>query len=334
MKVSITFLCILCSVLPLAAAQESAPATGSDPNAVNPVDNGTSALLAEDPNDFSDDPNDLAEPVEDYDPFAGPQTDAEIAQSLIPAFIQACDELFSDYVTHKGLVKYAELRRHRRKLYHAYRYLNDVHPAHLMALEPNEKIAFWINAYNLCTLKLIVDHYPIVPKFYMIFYPDNSIMQISNAWTKQYFNIMGLEYNLDEIMHELLLERFKDPRICFALSYASMGGGRLSSQAYRPETLDEQLDRQVREYLASPYGYQLNRAEKVITLSNLFSVHRQVFLESEYAAVKRFRSYPDHERAWLNFLVSYLPRKDIEFIENTPCSIRMMRFDWTLDESR
>lgn len=326
MKVQVILLSLFCMVLPLAAAPEGDRPAQSDPNAVNPDNNGTF------------DPSDPNEPLEaeteEYDPFAGPQTDPEISQSLIPAFIESCDKLFSTYVTEDNLVKYADLRRRRRDLYHVYRHLDKIHPAHLMTLEPDEKIAFWINAYNICTLKLIIDHYPIQSKFYMIFYPDNSIMQISNPWTRQYFNIMGLEYTLNEIMHELLLERYKDPRICFALSYASTGGGRLSRTAYHADTLDEQLDRQAREYLASSHGYRLDRGERVIYLSNLFSVHRQVFLDSEYAAVKRFRTYPKHERAWLNFLVSYLPKEDVEFIENNTCSFRMIRFDWTLDEGR
>lgn len=282
------------------------------------------------------DPNEPAnfDEEEESDPFLDPQTDSEISEYMVPIFNRTCDELFSSYVTEGNLVKYSDLRRHRRKLYHVYRYLDEVHPAHLMALNREEKIAFWINAYNVCTLKLIVDNYPIEPKFYMIFYPDDSIMQISNAWTKQYFDIMGLEYTLNEIQNELLLERFDDPRICFALSYASLGGGRLRQDAYRPETLDEQLDEQTRQYLASPFGYRLEKSTQTIHLSNLFSSHRQVFLDSEYASIRKFRNYPDHERAWLNFLLPYLSAEDVEFIENNPCRFHMMRFNWGLDEAK
>ncbi len=273
-------------------------------------------------------------PPAEPDLFTDAQTDMELSQSLIPAFFDGCDTLFGDYVSDNQLVRYCELRRKRSDLFRVYEILDKVHPALMMSMDRDAKIAFWINAYNVCMLKLIVDNYPIEPKFYMIFYPDNSIMQITNAWTKQYFDIQGLEYTLDEIKNELLLERLKDPRICFAISYASMGGGRLRPQAYRPETLNDQLNRQVREYLASDYGCKLEKETKTIHLSNLFSVHREVFLASEYAEIKKFRSYPDLEKAWLNFLIPYLGQEDIDFIENSRCTFKMIRYDWLLDEGK
>jgi len=40
----------------------------------------------------------------------------------------------------------------------------------------NEKIAFWLNAYNALTLKAIIDDYPIKPSFFRSrIYPKNSI---------------------------------------------------------------------------------------------------------------------------------------------------------------
>lgn len=331
MKVRLFWFYFLCFVLAWAgvgSAQEENDTVSTDPNTVEspqdpPLPNGS------DPN--CTDP----EWLEESDPFLDPQTDSDLSESVIPAFMKTSDALFDAFVTDENLVRYGDLRRYRRKLYHVYRYLDRVHPAHLMALQPNEKIAFWTNAYNICVLKLIVDNYPIQPKlFKIVFYPDNSVMQISNAWTKQYFDIMGLEYTLNEIQHEMLLERFPDPRLCFALSYASLGGGRLRQDAYRAETLDEQLNTQTRRYLESDYGYRLDKQEKVIHLSNLFSMYRPVFLKSEYASVKRFRNYPKHEQAWLNFLVSFLPPEDVTFIENNPCTFRMIRFNWALDEAK
>ena len=309
-----------------AQSPQETSAAERDPNL--PEINISFSEHGEDPNSANSSEN------ENSDPFTDPQTDREISEPQIPEFIDASDSLFSTYVNEKHLVNYNELRRHRGDLIQICRTLESIHPAHIMSLERDGKIAFWINTYNLCILKLIVDHYPIEPKFYMIFYPDNSIMQISNAWTKQYFDVMGLEYTLNEIQNELLLDRFNDPRICFALSYASLGGGRLNSYAYRPDRIDEQLDQQVRGYLTTNFGYKLDKEERIIYLSNLFATHREVFLKSEYDEIKKFRSYPDHERAWLNFLISYIPEEDVKFIENNSCSIRMIRFDWTLDETK
>ncbi len=282
--------------------------------------------------------SDASEPSEPNSPSSNGNTHPndslldDQADSRIPEFFDICDHIFSTYVTEKGLVKYSALRRNRLDLLPAMRLLKELNPLHLMALEPNDKTAFWINVYNLCTLQLIIDNYPIQPKWYMIRYPNNSIMQISNPWTKVYFWVQGLQYNLEEIEKEFLLARTKDPRICFVLSYASLGGGRQRNEAYRGSKLDQQLDDQVRQYLFSPHGWSLDRQEHVVSLSVLFQTKRSVFLESEYASIRRFRDYPDLQRAWLNFLARYLSAEDIQFLENTPVSFKMINFDWRLDE--
>ncbi len=256
----------------------------------------------------------------------------EQSDSRIPEFFDLCDRIFSTYVTENGLVKYAALRRNRLDLLPAMRLLKEINPLHLMALSQDDKTAFWINVYNLCTLQLIIDNYPIQPKWYMIRYPSNSIMQISNPWTKNYFWVQGLQYNLEEIEQEFLLARTKDPRVCFVLSYASLGGGRQRNEAYRGSKLDQQLDDQVRKYLFSPQGYSLNREEQTVSLSVLFQTKRTVFLESEYASIRRFRDYPELQRAWLNFLARYLSAEEIQFLETTPVTFKMINYDWRLDE--
>ena len=118
------------------------------------------------------------------------------------------------------MVDYKTLRRKRAELITAVREFDKVHPAQKISWTRNEKIAFWINAHNLFTLKLVVDNYPIQPRWYLINYPDNSIMHIPGGRNKKYFKVMGLEYTLREIEKEILMARFRDPKIFFALSYA------------------------------------------------------------------------------------------------------------------
>jgi len=236
-------------------------------------------------------------------------------------------------ICQNGDVDYATLRRKRTHLINAARKLENLHPAVLMSLSKEERIAFWINTHNTCVLKLIVDNYPIQPKWYMILYPANSIMHISGAWDKVFFKIMGLEYNLKEIRNDLLLDRYKDPRICFALSDAARGGAVLRNEPYWPERLDSQLDEQTRTYLQLPQGFRLDRNANVAYLSNVFTMNKNVFLISEYASILKFRSRKPDERAWLNFLSVFLPEEDAIYLENNDLVIRFIGFDWTLNEN-
>ncbi|MHC5213335.1 MAG: DUF547 domain-containing protein, partial [Planctomycetota bacterium] len=172
----------------------------------------------------------------------------ELKLSSLILINEAYDRIFTpELISEEGLVKYSTLKRKRLDVLMARRELKNLNPAVLMALSRDERIAFWINTYNFCTIELILRHYPIQAKWYMIIYPDNSIMQIPGGWTKEFFDIQREEYTLQEIEQDFLLKRYKDPRICFALSNASVGGATLRNEPYTASRLDEQLDDQVKK---------------------------------------------------------------------------------------
>ncbi len=321
----IIFLCVV-SAYPLryvlADTVQDKPSKTSDPNTpvVNaPVESDKNATP--DPNQSNT--NSVSE---EQDNMTLP------GQSPLPELYKACEIIYGQYVNDKGEVNYSLLRRKRSDLNNILSYLKSVHPAQIMAMNDEEKQAFWINTYNLCTLKLIIDNYPIQPKWYMILYPNNSIMQISDPWTKNYFDIQGLQYNLQEIEQELLLQRFKDPRICFALSNATRGGAALRKEPYRAETLSEQLDDQVKKFLASTQGITIESDTKTVYISNLFNIHREIFLKSKYAEIKKFRQRKPDEKAWLNFMLFFVPDTDKSFLENNEVILKFKKFEWDLNE--
>lgn len=270
------------------------------------------------------DPNDAAE--EESDPF-------NLKASSLVLIMQAYARILTpELIAENGLIDYATLRRKRSDILTAARELETLNPALLMSLSKEERIAFWINTYNVCLIKLIIDRYPIEPKWYNITYPNNSILQISGAWTKVYFDIQKLEYNLREIEQNFLLDRYKDPRICFALSYASVGGATLRNEPYTGDQLDTQLDDQVEKYLRSPKGMTLDRENRILYLSNVFQMHKNTFLESEYASVLKFRNRKAEERAWLNFILPYMDEKDAYWLEKNNFDIKFIQYDWLLNE--
>lgn len=300
---------------------QAAPAeTPPDPN--TPAADSNDVMINQDPNSL-----DSGSVIAESDKTEIP------SESPLPALYNACQAVFDLAVNDAGEVNYALLRRKRSSLIAAMRVLEAAHPAQMMSMSDAEKQAFWINSYNLCTLKLITDNYPIQPKWYMILYPNNSIMQITDPWTKSYFKIQGLEYNLEEIRDEMLLQRHKDPRICFAISYATRGGATLRNEPYRAEILDQQLDDQVRKYLAGPKGLKIDKQTNTVYLSNQFNTFRDTFLTSKYGDIKKFRHRKDDEKAWLNFLMDYLPEEDKLYLENNNVTFEFIRYDWLLNET-
>jgi len=248
-----------------------------------------------------------------------------------PAFYDACERIFTTYVDEEGLVDYKTLRRKRAELIAAVREFDEVHPVQKMSWTDNEKIAFWINAHNIFTLKLIVDNYPIQPRWYLINYPDSSIMQIVGGREKKYFKVMGMEYTLREIEKEILMTRFRDPRIFFALSYASMGGAFLRNEPYYPDKLDQQLDEQARKFLSSHRGLRIERNKKIVFLSDIFNWYKAVFVE-KYASIKKFRAREPAVQAYLNFIVNYVSPDNVGYFESNNYAVRFQLYDWHLNE--
>lgn len=242
--------------------------------------------------------------------------------------------LLSTYVDDKGMVKYKVLRRKRAELAAVLRQFGNVTLSEYDSWDEAEKIAFWINAYNLCTLKIVIDHYPIKPsKYKLIFgYPANSVYHIPKPWTGFDFQIMREKYTLREIERGVLLRQFDDARICFALCYATLGGATLRNEPYTGPELDKQLDEQARGFISSAHGFKINRAERTVYLGAILkdSWYGNYFI-SRYGTQTKFTDKKPSERALLNFISNYISRKDKELLVRKDYSIKYIKYDWTLN---
>ena len=93
--------------------------------------------------------------------------------------------ILSSFVDDSGLVNYQGLKAERSDLDGFTQRLARLDSLAFDAWSENNKIAFWINAYNALTLKSIIDNYPIKPTFpARLIHPHNSIRQIPGVWDK------------------------------------------------------------------------------------------------------------------------------------------------------
>ena len=93
-----------------------------------------------------------------------------------------------------------------------------------------EKLAYWINAYNAMTIDLIIRNQPI-----------GSIKDIDNPWKQSLWKLGGDMYNLDTIEHQIL-RKMEDPRIHFAINCASFSCPVLLNEAFTANSVDTQLE--------------------------------------------------------------------------------------------
>lgn len=107
--------------------------------------------------------------------------------------------------------------------------------------ERNARLAFYINAYNLYAIKMVIDHLPL-----------ESIRDVgslfSPVWGKEAGIIGGKPVSLDEIEHEIL-RPMGEPRVHFAIVCASLSCPNLRTEAFTAEKLEQQLEDQTRSFL-------------------------------------------------------------------------------------
>ena len=148
-------------------------------------------------------------------------------------------ELLEQHVK-TGVVDYQGFKDDESRLDEYLRVLEAVNTADLSR---NEQFAFFINAYNAWTIKLILTGYPGI----------SSIKDLGNLlkgpWKKKIARIDGKILTLDDIEHQILRPRFKDPRVHFAVNCASKGCPPLHSEPYYGSNLDQQLDEVTRGFI-------------------------------------------------------------------------------------
>ena len=119
------------------------------------------------------------------------------------------------------------------------------------SLSREDRFAYYINAYNAWTIKLILTGYPGVKSIKDL----GGLLQ--SPWKKPFVKIDGRTLTLDEIEHSILRPQFKDARVHFAIVCASKGCPPLIAQPYRGAVLDEQLNRVTTAFLNRPGNYRL-----------------------------------------------------------------------------
>ena len=212
-------------------------------------------------------------------------------------------ELLKDHVTIEGIVNYKGFEADHFKLDEYLKLLSDNAPG--INWSANDEKAFWINAYNAFTVKLILDHYPVNS----IKDISEGMTMISSSWDLKFFTIGGVEFDLNTIEHEILRSKFPDYRVHFAVNCASKSCPRLRNEAYVGNRLNEQLEDQAKYFINNSFKNKITSSSTQI--SSIFS-----WFSSDFTLEQT--------------LVSILEKYHSEFNSNNP--IEYLPYDWTLNE--
>ena len=222
-----------------------------------------------------------------------------LAPVAAPVSHAAFDALLKKHVNSKGLVDYKGFKADE-KAFNQYLDLLSKNPPAASWSKP-EQMAYWINAYNAFTIRLILNHYPL--QSIKDIGSKIQIPFVTTPWAAKFFSIGGEKKSLDEIEHGTLRKQFNDPRIHFALVCASISCPRLRSEAYTADKLDRQLDEQGKDFLNNPAKNKVSKASA--QLSKYFDWYKGDWNDNGQSVVKWVNKYAStklHPDANISFL--------------------------------
>jgi len=210
------------------------------------------------------------------------------------------------YVDDRGLVDYKALKDNPRDLNEFLRSAGGLKRKTYDTWSRKEKTAFPIR--------------PSGPR--RLSYPSDSIRQVPGLRTRLLFVVMGEQVTLDEVDRRLR-RRSTDPRLHMAAVPAA--------EPYRGEELDDQLDDQVRRFLARPGNFQVDRTAGKVILSRVFDWYAGDFVKA-FAPKDGFGDRPPKLKAVLNFAARYLDEDDADYLRSGSYTVEYAEFDWALND--
>lgn len=214
-------------------------------------------------------------------------------------FFSKTDTFFKTYVKN-GKVAYQDIKANPEGINEL---LDLAKGISISKSDANKYQAFWINGYNLLVIKGIVDNYPI-----------KSPLDKAGFFDKVTYNIGEKNTTLNDIENKLLRANFpKEARFHFVLVCAGLGCPPIIDNAYLPNTLDAQLQKQTELSLNNPNFVKLKG--KKVGLSQIFEWYKGDFTQNGTSLVDFVNQYRK-EKIEPKTKVSYYP------------------YDWTLNETK
>ena len=205
---------------------------------------------------------DAAEPAKELKPVIDESTN--IIKDDILLDHSKFDQILSKYVSSAGQVDYKSIKNNVDEL-DGYLELLNSNPVE-NNWGRNEKMAYWINAYNAFTIKLIIDNYPL-----------SSITKLHGGkpWDKKWISLGGKTYSLNQIENDILRPQFKDARIHFAVNCAAKSCPPLLNKAWTAANLNSNFDTQAKKFINDKTFNELSSDE--IKVSKIFDWYKEDF---------------------------------------------------------
>lgn len=240
------------------------------------------------------------------------------------------DSFLARFVDDAGGVDYPGAKRDRGDLSRYVGRVAVVSPDSRPALftSDDDRLAYWINAYNAWVLHAVLERYPIAsvrdvrPPRPLFFLP-----RLAGFFYLQRVTVGGEEMSLLDLENRLVRKRFADPRIHFALNCASESCPRLLRHAFHGDGLERALEAEARHFVGDPRNVRIRPEAGVVHLSSIFDWYEEDFVGWMEA------QHPTAPATLLGYLALYLNEDaSARLASCTDCRIEFIPYDWTLND--
>ena len=244
---------------------------------------------------------------------------------LIPFFLfsQGVDfsefgRVLKNYVDQNGFVDYQGILDNEKqtinKIAHQVAKISPKNRPELFSSD-KEKLAYWINTYNLLIVKKIIENYPLesIKDIYLVG---------ALVWTKGH-DVGEDRLSFNNIEHDIIRKEFNEPRIHFAINCASYGCPILQNDIFTAENLEEKLQKGLVYFFNNERYIKFVDSEKTLYLSAILDWFKEDFYNE------------DKDETIFKYLIENAPnatlKKRFESIKDS-YEVEYMEYDWRLNK--
>ena len=196
------------------------------------------------------------------------------AQCDSASFTEDLDQFFKTHVSNES-IDYAIIYANPSSLNNI---VDKIGSKDVSSFTRNEKLAFYINAYNVLVIKNVIDNYPIT-----------SPLKVKGFFKSITFNVAGQQLTLNDLENNKV-RQLGDARIHFALVCGAKGCPPIIAGAYLPKTLNSQLDLQT-QLAVNSRSFTRVFENKNVQLSQIFDWYKDDFVKDGSSLIEFINQY-------------------------------------------
>lgn len=209
--------------------------------------------------------------------------------------------LLKVHVDENGMIDYTAFKNNKN----FDDYIKSIAEADVSNFSKEDKLAFYLNAYNAVVIKNVLDHSPI-----------SSPMDVDGFFKKIPHKIAGKEITLDKLEYDYVM-KIEPLLVHFGLVCAAQSCPALLRKAYDGKTVFRQLEENGVNFLNDPLKNRLDKKNKILYLSEIFKWFKKYF-EERYGSLQQAAQH-------------FMNESDKKFLGENNIEVKFNKYNWQLN---